>query len=166
MMERETRTKLLEELLVERILVLDGAMGTAIQARHLTADDFGGVHLEGCNENLVLTRPDVILDIHRGYLEVGADIIEPNTFGGTPIVLAEYGLEKQVRQLNKTSAQLARQAADELSTSSKPRFVAGSMGPTTKAISVTGGVTFDQLISVFHDQAEGLVAGGVDILLV
>ena len=166
MTERETRTKLLEELLAERILVLDGAMGTAIQARHLTADDFGGVHLEGCNENLVVTRPDVILDIHRGYLEVGADIIETNTFGGTPIVLAEYGLENQVRQLNEIAARLARQAADELSTSSKPRFVAGSMGPTTKAISVTGGVTFDQLISAFHDQAEGLVAGGADLLLV
>jgi 5-methyltetrahydrofolate--homocysteine methyltransferase len=73
------------------------------QARHLTADDFGGVHLEGCNENLVLTRPDVVLDIHRGYLEVGADIIETNTFGGTPIVLAEYGLQDQVHQLNETA---------------------------------------------------------------
>ena len=128
------RTKLLEELLVERILVLDGAMGTAIQARHLTADDFGGAQLEGCNENLVLTRPDVVLDIHRGYLEVGADIIETNTFGGTPIVLAEYGLQDQVHKLNETAARLAKQAATELSTTNKPRFVAGSMGPTTKAI--------------------------------
>jgi 5-methyltetrahydrofolate--homocysteine methyltransferase len=86
------RTELLKELLSERVLVLDGAMGTAIQSRHLTADDFGGPHLEGCNENLVLTRPDCILEIHRGYLEAGADIIETNTFGGTSIVLAEYGL--------------------------------------------------------------------------
>src|SRR5262245_3794568 len=160
------RTKLLKELLAERILVLDGAMGTAIQARHLTAEDFGGVELEGCNENLVLTRPDVVLDIHRGYLEVGADIVETNTFGGTPIVLAEYGLENQVHQLNEAAARLAKQAANELSTPNKPRFVAGSMGPTTKAISVTGGVTFDQLIEAFHDQAAGLVAGGVDMLLV
>src|SRR5215813_8388856 len=166
MMERETRTKLLEELLSERILVLDGAMGTAIQARHLTADDFGGLQLEGCNENLVVTRPDVILDIHRGYLDVGADIIETNTFGGTPIVLAEYGLEHQVKEINSAAAKLARQAASEHSTSSKPRFVAGSMGPTTKAISVTGGVTFDQLITSFHDQAAGLVEGGADFLLV
>ena len=166
MTERQERTHLLRELLAERILVLDGAMGTAIQARHLTAEDFGGVHLEGCNENLVLTRPDVVLDIHRGYLEVGADIIETNTFGGTPIVLAEYGLQDQVRQLNETAARLAKQAAAELSTSNKPRFVAGSMGPTTKAISVTGGVTFDQLIEGFHAQAEGLVAGGADILIV
>src|SRR5262249_751425 len=144
MTERESRSKLLKELLAERILVLDGAMGTAIQARHLTAEDFGGIQLEGCNENLVITRPDVGLDIHRGYLEVGADIIERKRFGGTPIVLAEYGLQDQVRQLNETAARLAKQATTELSTASKPRFVAGSMGPTTKAISVTGGVTFDQ----------------------
>jgi 5-methyltetrahydrofolate--homocysteine methyltransferase len=160
------RTKQLQELLAERILVLDGAMGTAIQARHLTAEDFGGAQLEGCNENLVLTRPDVVLDIHRGYLEVGADIIETNTFGGTPIVLAEYGLQDQVPVINETAARLAKKAATEFSTASRPRFVAGSMGPTTKAISVTGGVTFDQLISGFHDQAAGLVAGGADILLV
>jgi 5-methyltetrahydrofolate--homocysteine methyltransferase len=166
MTERQERTKLLEELLVERILVLDGAMGTAIQARNLTADDFGGVQLEGCNENLVLTRPDVVVDIHRGYLEVGADIIETNTFGGTSIVLAEYGLQDQVHELNETAARLAKQAAAELSTTNRPRFVAGSMGPTTKAISVTGGITFDQLISNFHDQAAGLVAGGADLLIV
>ena len=166
MSERQQRTRMLEELLAERILVLDGAMGTAIQARNLTAGDFGGVHLEGCNENLVLTRPDVILDIHRGYLEVGADIIETNTFGGTSIVLAEYGLQDQVHELNETAARLAKQAATELSTTNKPRFVAGSMGPTTKAISVTGGVTFDQLINNFHDQAAGLVAGGADLLIV
>jgi 5-methyltetrahydrofolate--homocysteine methyltransferase len=165
-MPRQEHTRLLEELLAERILVLDGAMGTAIQARHLTAEDFGGPQLEGCNENLVLTRPDVVLDIHRGYLEVGADIIETNTFGGTPIVLAEYGLQDQVHQLNETAARLAKQAATELSTTNRPRFVAGSMGPTTKAISVTGGVTFDQLINGFRDQAAGLVAGGADILIV
>src|SRR5690242_21667636 len=140
MTERLENASLLKALLAERILVLDGAMGTAIQARNLTADDFGGVHLEGCNENLVLTRPDVVLDIHRGYLEVGADIIETNTFGGTPIVLAEYGLQDQTLLLNETAARLAKQAATELSTPNKPRFVAGSMGPTTKAISVTGGV--------------------------
>jgi 5-methyltetrahydrofolate--homocysteine methyltransferase len=160
------RTRLLEELLAERILVLDGATGTAIQAHHLTADDFGGPQLEGCNENLVFTRPDVVLDIHRGYLEAGADIIETNTFGGTPIVLAEYGLQHLAFEQNETAARLARQAAAEYSTTNRPRFVAGSMGPTTKSISVTGGVTFDELINAFHDQAAGLVAGGADILLV
>ena len=160
------RIRLLEGLLAERILVLDGAMGTAIQARRLGADDFGGVQLEGCNENLVLTRPDVVLDIHRGYLEVGADIVETNTFGGTPIVLAEYGLQDQAQLINETAARLARQAAAELSTPNKPRFVAGSIGPTTKSISVTGGITFSELIDTFHTQASGLVAGGADILLV
>jgi 5-methyltetrahydrofolate--homocysteine methyltransferase len=166
MSERNERTRLLEEMLAERILVLDGATGTAIQAHHLTADDFGGPQLEGCNENLVFTRPDVVLDIHRGYLEAGADIVETNTFGGTGIVLAEYGLQDLAVQQNETAARLARQAAAEYSTLSRPRFVAGSMGPTTKSISVTGGVTFDELIDTFHDQAVGLIAGGADILLV
>jgi 5-methyltetrahydrofolate--homocysteine methyltransferase len=165
MTEREERTRLLGDLLTERILVLDGATGTALQARNLTAQYFGGAQLEGCNENLVLTRPDVILDVHRGYLEAGADIIETNTFGGTAIVLAEYALQDKVQIINETAARLARQAAAEFSTSNKPRFVAGSMGPTTKAISVTGGVTFDQIIENFHDQAAGLVAGGADVLI-
>ena len=146
--------------------MLDGATGTAIQAHDLTAADFGGPQLEGCNENLVLTRPDVVLDIHRGYLDAGADIIETNTFGGTGIVLAEYGLEDRVHELNETAARLARQAAAERSTSNRPRFVAGSIGPTTKSITVVGGITFDQLVKAFHDQAAGLVAGGADILLV
>jgi 5-methyltetrahydrofolate--homocysteine methyltransferase len=166
MTEREERTQLLKALLRERILVLDGAMGTAIQARQLNAEDFGGPYLDGCNENLVLTRPDVILDIHRGYLEAGADIVETNTFGGTGIVLAEYGLQNKVHEINEAAARLAKQAADEYSRSGRPRFVAGSMGPTTKAISVTGGVTFDQLIQNFHDQAAGLASGGTDILIV
>ncbi|HKY03515.1 MAG TPA: homocysteine S-methyltransferase family protein, partial [Blastocatellia bacterium] len=162
--DRQERTELLNEALRERILVLDGATGTAIQERNLSAEDFGGPHLEGCNENLVLTRPDVVLDIHRGYLEAGADIIETNTFGGTSIVLAEYGLAQSVHVINETAARLARQAAREFA-SNRPRFVAGSMGPTTKAISVTGGVTFAELVETFHDQAAGLVAGGVDILI-
>ena len=157
---------MLKELLAERILVLDGATGTAIQERNLRAEDFGGPHLEGCNENLVFTRPDVVLDIHRGYLNAGADIVETNTFGGTSIVLAEYGLEDRAREQNEVAARLARQAAEELSTSARPRFVAGSIGPTTKAISVTGGVTFEQLVDAFHDQAAGLVAGGADVLIV
>src|SRR5687767_4446464 len=131
------RTQMLKELLAERILVLDGATGTAIQECDLRAEDFGGPHLEGCNENLVFTRPDVVLDIHRGYLNAGADIIETNTFGSTAIVLAEYGLQDRVHEQNEMAARLARQAAEELSTAARPRFVAGSMGPTTKAISVT-----------------------------
>src|SRR3982074_638550 len=156
----------LRDLLSQRILVLDGAMGTMLQQCVLTAEDFGGAALEGCNENLVRTRPDVVLDIHRKYFEAGSDIVETNSFGGAPIVLAEYGLSGDAHLLNKLSAELARQAADELSTSGKPRFVAGAMGPTTKAITVTGGVTFDELRTAYYTQAHGLVEGGVDLLLV
>jgi len=158
--------KALRELLLERILVLDGAMGTMLQQRNLTAEDFGGAALEGCNENLVRTRPDVVLDIHRKYFEAGSDIVETNSFGGATIVLAEYGLAADAHLLNKRAAQLARQAADEFSTPGKPRFVAGSVGPTTKAITVTGGVTFEGLGEAYYAQAKGLVEGGVDLLLV
>ncbi len=163
---REDRTQLLLQLLDERILVLDGAMGTMIQQRELSAADFGGPALEGCNENLVLTRPDVIVGIHKKYFEAGADIVETDTFGSTPLVLAEYGLADKCRYINIAAATLARQAAEEFSTPKKPRFVAASIGPTTKAITVTGGVTFDQLIDNFYQQAIGLAAGGADIMLV
>jgi 5-methyltetrahydrofolate--homocysteine methyltransferase len=159
-------TKALRELLSQRILVLDGAMGTMLQQRDLSAEDFGGAALEGCNENLVRTRPDVVLDIHRKYFEAGSDIVETNSFGGAPIVLAEYGLAADALELNRLAGQLARQAADEASTSARPRFAAGSIGPTTKAITVTGGVTFEELRNSYHVQAQGLVEGGVDLLLV
>ncbi len=164
----EPRARLLEDQLDERILVLDGATGTAMQARNLTADDFGGPELEGCNEVLVDTRPDVVLDVHRGYLDAGADIIETNTFGGTPFVLGEYGLANRCLALNRRAAELAVQAAGEFSAAdpSRPRFVAGSIGPTTKAITVTGGITFDGLTAAFRTQVEGLLSGGVDLLLV
>src|SRR3984893_10350294 len=158
--------KALRELLSERILVLDGAMGTMLQQRNLSAEDFGGAALEGCNENLVRTRPDVVLDIHRKYFEAGSDVVETNSFGGAPIVLAEYGLAGEAHSLNKRAAELARQAADEFSSAQRPRFVAGALGPTTKAITVTGGVTFEELKAAYHVQARGLVEGGVDFLLV
>ena len=162
-MSANDRIAALRAALKERILVLDGAMGTAIQAANLAADDFGGPALEGCNEHLVLTRPDVIESIHRGYLEAGADIIETDTFGGTRVVLAEYGLQDKVYEINFTAAQLGRRAADALSTTKRPRFVAGSMGPGTKTISVTGGITFDEVRSAFLDQTVGLVEGGSDV---
>jgi 5-methyltetrahydrofolate--homocysteine methyltransferase len=155
----------LRELLRERILILDGAMGTMLQQESLTAADFGGPELEGCNENLVLSRPDVVLGIHRKYLEAGSDIIETNSFGSTPVVLAEYGLGEHSRKISRIAAELARKAADEFSKPAKPRFVAGSMGPTTKAISVTGGITFEQLRNNYYEQAAGLVEGGTDVLL-
>src|ERR1700681_2304018 len=142
----------LRELLSQRILVLDGAMGTMLQQRDLTAEDFGGAALEGCNENLVRTRPDVVLDIHRKYFEAGAGIVETNNFGGATIGLAEDGLSSAPPELNPRAAELARQAADECSTPGKPRFVPGSVAPTTKAITVTGGVTFDGLIEAYYAQ--------------
>ncbi len=158
------RLAALRAALEERILVLDGAMGTAIQAVDLTAADFGGASLEGCNEHLVLTRPDVIEIIHRDYINAGADIIETDTFGGTRVVLAEYGLQDKVYEINFAAAQLARKAADAASTAKRPRFVAGSMGPGTKTISVTGGITFDEVQAAYTEQTIGLVEGGVDVL--
>ncbi len=161
------RIEALQELLATRILVLDGAMGTMLQDRNLTAADFGGAALEGCNEYLVKTRPDVILDIHRAYLAAGSDIIETNTFRRHG---AGAGRVRPGRSRLTTSASRRRTWRGRRRTISrlrgKPRFVAGSMGPTTKAITVTGGVTFAQLIENFHDQAKALVDGGVDILLV
>ena len=159
------RIAALKALLEERLVVVDGAMGTSIQARDLSAEDFGGVEYEGCNEHLVITRPDVIEEIHREYFAAGADVTETNTFGATSVVLAEYGLADRAREINRVAAQLARRVADEFSTPGQPRFVAGSMGPTTKIISVTGGITFDELVDAYQVQAEGLVEGGVDVLL-
>ena len=166
MIDRELRQQALYDALATRILVLDGAMGTMLQQAHLTADDFGGPQLEGCNEVLVRTRPDVILDVHRAYFDAGADIVETNSFGSTRIVLAEYGLQHEHAELNRLAAKLARQAAEEKSTTGRLRFVAGSIGPTTKAITVTGGITFTELIENFYDQAKALVEGGADLLLI
>jgi 5-methyltetrahydrofolate--homocysteine methyltransferase len=163
---RKLRRQALFESLERRILCLDGAMGTMLQQAGLTAADFGGPALEGCNEVLVRTRPDVILGVHRAYLAAGADIIETDTFGGAPIVLAEYGLEADAHALNRRAAELARQAADEFSAPDRPRFVAGSMGPTTKSISTTGGITFTELREAYYAQAKALAEGGADILLI
>ncbi len=160
--DRATRAGALLAALEQRILVLDGATGTAFQAANLSPADFGGAELEGCNEILVDTRPDVVLDVHRSYLRAGADIVETNTFGGTPLVLAEYGLQERAFELNRGAAELARQACAE---TERECFVCGSMGPTTKAISVTGGVTFEQLRDDYFTQALGLAAGGADYLL-
>ncbi|HUJ21697.1 MAG TPA: methionine synthase [Bryobacteraceae bacterium] len=155
----------LMDALETRILVMDGAMGTMLQQRHLTAADFGGAALEGCNEIVAKTRPDVVLGIHRAYLEAGADIIETDTFNGTKSDLVDYHIADQAHDIIATAARLARQAAEEFSTTSKPRFVAGSMGPTRKAITVTGGITFPQLQQDYYELAQALVEGGADILL-
>src|SRR3989442_1358732 len=158
------RTERLRALLAERILVLDGATGTYLQGRDLGPADFGGPVYEGCNEHLVLTRPDVIREMHEGYLAAGADLVETDTFGGTRIVLAEYGLEAKGREINATAARLAREACAGFETPDRPCFVAGSMGPGTKTISVTGGVTFAQVRAAYAEQAAALVEGGADVL--
>jgi 5-methyltetrahydrofolate--homocysteine methyltransferase len=163
---RPDRTAELLALMRGRILVMDGATGTMLQSRDLGSEDFGGTELEGCNEILVATRPDVILDVHRAYLEAGADLIETDTFGGAPVVLSEYGLEDRAVELNRRAAELAVQAAAEFATAERPRFVVGSMGPTNKAISVTGGITFGELVTGFTEQARGLLEGGVDLFAV
>ncbi|MGH7353456.1 MAG: methionine synthase [Candidatus Rokuibacteriota bacterium] len=142
----------------ERVLVLDGAMGTMIQAVGLGADDFGGPELEGCNEHLNLTRPDVIRDIHRAYLDAGADCVSTNTFGCAPWVLAEYGLADRLHAITLAAAQIAREAAGD-------RFVLGAMGPSTRTITVTQNVTFDKVSTGYGAQARALIEGGVDALL-
>lgn len=153
------------EQLEKRILVIDGAMGTMLQQENLTPEDFGGEELDGCNENLVLTRPDVIQKVHEAYLEAGADIICTNTFGSTPLVLNEYDLGDKADEINLAAAKLAIAARDKYSTPEWPRFVAGAMGPTTKTLSVTGGVTFEEIQQNFYVQTKGLVQAGVDLLL-
>ena len=147
------------------VLVFDGATGTSLQDLDLNADDFGGAELEGCNENLVVTSPESVKAVHRQFLEVGCDVIETDTFGAASIVLVEYGLEDQAFELNKKAAELAREVADEFSTPEKPRFVAGSMGPTTK-LPTLGHIDFDTMRASFREQAEGLIAGNVDLLIV
>jgi 5-methyltetrahydrofolate--homocysteine methyltransferase len=150
--------KTLREALSERILVLDGAMGTMIQAHGLGPDDFGGAEYEGCNEFLNVTRPDVIRGIHAAYLEAGADLVSTNTFGCAPYVLAEYGLADRAHELTLAAARIAREAAGD-------RVVLGAMGPSTRSISVTRNVTFDQVRDAYAVQARALIEGGVDALL-
>src|SRR5215212_5794533 len=156
--------------LARRVLVYDGAMGTNIQRHHLTAADFGGPALEGCNDYLVLTRPDVVQGIHESFLAVGVDVVETCTFQSTPRRLAEWGLGDKVRELNVAAARLARAACDKYAAPDRPRFVAGSIGPTgmlpSSSDPVLSQVTFEELAANFYEQAKALVEGGVDVLLV
>ena len=147
------------------VLVFDGATGTSLQQMDLTAEDFGGAALEGCNENLVFTRPDAVQAVHRQFLEVGCDVIETDTFGAASTVLVEYDLQDQAFAINKRAAELAREVADAYSTPEKPRFVAGSIGPTTK-LPTLGHIGFDEMRDAFAEQAEGLIAGDVDLFIV
>lgn len=155
----------IEQRMQDKILILDGAMGTMLQQLDLTETDFGGEAYEGCNEYLNLTRPDVIRDIHKAYYAAGADIIETNTFGATSVVLAEYELDNLATEINHAAARLAVEVRDQYTTPDFPRYVAGAIGPTTKTLSVTGGVTFEELVASYQEQAKALIEGGVDILL-
>jgi 5-methyltetrahydrofolate--homocysteine methyltransferase len=147
------------------VIVFDGAMGTNLQVQNLTAADFGGPEYEGCNEYLVHTKPEAVAKVHRDFLAAGADVIETDTFGGTPIVLAEYDLADQAYYLNKTAAELAKRVAAEFSTPEKPRFVAGSIGPGTK-LPTLGHIDYDTMKQGFALQAEALWDGGVDLFIV
>ena len=147
------------------VLVFDGAMGTNLQTQNLTAEDFGGAEYEGCNEYLVHTKPEAVEKVHRGFLEAGADVIETDTFGATPMVLAEYDLADKAYYLNKTAAELAKKLTAQYSTEDKPRFVAGSIGPGTK-LPTLGHIDYDTLLTNYQQQAEALFDGGVDLFLV
>jgi 5-methyltetrahydrofolate--homocysteine methyltransferase len=153
------------DMLREKILVFDGATGTHLQGQHLTADDFGGEHLNGCNEILVVSRPSAVQNVHRDYLEAGCDVIETNSFGSSSIVLVEYDIADRAYELSFASARLARELAQAYSTPAHPRFVAGSMGPTTKLPSL-GHIGFRAMADSYGVQARGLVEGGADLLCV
>ena len=176
-----TRARNLEDLLRQRILVLDGAMGTMIQRFKLTEAQYRGQRfadfhkdVQGNNELLSLTRPDIIRDIHEGYLAAGADLIETNTFGATTIAQADYDMADLAYDMNLASARIARQACDKYSTPDKPRFVAGAVGPTPKTASISPdvndagarNVTFEELRLAYYEQVQALVEGGCDVLLV
>src|SRR6201982_465509 len=151
------------QIVRERVVVYDGAMGTNIQLRNPSLDDYWGK--ENCSEVLVLSRPDIIKDIHAAFFSVGCDIVETNTFGGTKVVLGEFELGDRVREINIAAVKLAKEVASQFSTKDKPRFVAGSMGPTTKLPSL-GHISFDEMAAAYEEQAAALIEGGVDLLLV
>lgn len=153
------------DILREKVIVFDGATGTHLQGQNLTADDFGGENIAGCNEYLVVSKPSAVENVHCDYLEAGCDVIETNSFGGTSVVLAEYGLRDRAYELNFKAAQIAQSVAKDYSRNGHKRFVAGSIGPTTKLPSL-GHINFKDMAAAFHIQAKGLIEGGVDLLCV
>jgi 5-methyltetrahydrofolate--homocysteine methyltransferase len=179
--KKYTRGQALPEILKNRIMILDGAMGTMVQRFRLSEEQFRGERfkdfhkdIKGNNELLSLTRPDIITDIHEGYLAAGADMVETNTFGATTVAQADYDMQDLAREMNLQSAKLARAACDKFSTPDKPRFVAGALGPTPKTASISPdvndpgarNVSFEELRSAYYEQIEALVEGGSDLLLV
>src|SRR5947207_10347577 len=169
MTERKMESRYLDALNAG-VLVFDGAMGTNIQRYNLTADDFGGKSLEGCNDHLVLTRPDVIREIHESFLAVGCDVVETCTFQSTPRRLQEWGLGDKVRDINVAAARIARAACKKFETPDRPRFVAASMGPTgmlpSSSDPVLSKISYEELAANYYEQAKYLVEGGVDLLLI
>jgi len=153
------------ETLKERIVVFDGAMGTNLQVQNLSLDDFGGPRFEGCNENLLVTRPDAVEKVHAGFLDVGCDVVETNSFNGTPVDFAEYDVADKAYDMNVLAAQLAKRVASDYSTNEKPRWVAGSMGPGRK-LPTLGHISFSDLRDAYSVQVRGLLDGGVDLLIV
>ncbi|HRF93673.1 MAG TPA: homocysteine S-methyltransferase family protein, partial [Aggregatilineales bacterium] len=159
------------DAIADHVVIFDGAMGTSIQRYNLTAEDYGGEHLNGCVDYLVITRPDVIGEIHASFLAVGSEVVETNTFRSNRWTLGEYGLADRTLEINRAAAQLARGVCDRFEKETGiPRFVAGSIGPSGKLPSgddpELSNVSFDQLATLFYEQAQGLVEGGVDLLLV
>ena len=153
------------DTLKERIVVFDGAMGTNLQVQNLTLEDFGGLRFEGCNEHLLITRPDAVENVHTAFLEVGCDVIETNSFNGTPVDFAEYDMADQAYDMNVRAARLAKRIASDYSTKDKPRWVAGSMGPGRK-LPTLGHITFLELKAAYAEQVRGLLDGGADLLIV
>ena len=153
------------DTLKQRIVVFDGAMGTNLQVQNLTLDDFGGPRFEGCNENLLVTRPDAVEKVHTGFLDVGCDVIETNSFNGTPVDFAEYGIGDKAYDMNVLAARLAKRVAADYSTKEKPRWVAGSMGPGRK-LPTLGHISYAELRDAYSVQVNGLIDGGVDLLIV
>ena len=153
------------ETVKERIVVFDGAMGTNLQVQNLTLDDFGGLRFEGCNENLLVTRPDAVEKVHAAFLEVGCDVVETNSFNGTPVDFAEYDIGDKAYDMNVMAARLAKRVASDYSTPTKPRWVAGSMGPGRK-LPTLGHISFAELRDAYKVQVSGLLDGGVDLLIV
>ena len=147
------------------IIIFDGGTGTSFQNLNLTAEDFGGKELEGCNENLVLSLPNVVEQVHNSFLEAGCHVIETNTFGASSIVLDEYNISKKAYEINKTAAQIAKKSANLFTSINYPRFVAGSIGPTTK-LPTLGHIDFDILKESYKEQINGLIDGGIDLLLI